>query len=98
MKRYIRSNSTPANANAKKIAKETFGTWYNEQDQVKIFKQSSGYAVKYYAYTPEEAEKILEDMIGTANYFDIPVIKSFTKLGFLGSAHYYVACVIVPAA
>ena len=57
MKRYIRSSSEPANSNAKKIAKETFGTWYNEDFRVKIYKQTSGYAVKYYADSPEEASK-----------------------------------------
>ena len=75
------------------------GTWYDVQDRVKkIYKQSTGYAVKYYAETPEEADKVLEGMIETAEYFDIPVLKSFTKLGFLhGSVHYYVACIVVPA-
>ena len=98
MKRYVRSDTVPANSYAKQIAKKTFGTWYNEQDRVKIYKQSAGYAVKYYAETPAEADKVLADMIETAEYFDIPVLKSFTKLGFLyGSVHCYVACVVVPA-
>lgn len=38
-------------------------------------------------------------MIAAADRLNIPVIKSFTKLGFLnGSVHCYVACVVVPAA
>lgn len=97
MKRYVRSDTVPANSYAKQIAKKTFGTWYDVQDRVKIYKQSTGYAVKYYAEIPAEADKVLEGMIETAEYFDIPVLKSFTKLGFLGSAHYYVACIVVPA-
>ena len=82
MKRYIRSAATFANANAKKIAKETFGTWYNDEWRVKIYKQTTGYAVKYYADSPEEAENVLDQMTQTAEYFDIPVIKAYTTEGF----------------
>lgn len=101
MKRYIRPSAASANANAKKIAQETFGTRYNDEWRVKIYKQSAGYAVKYYADTKEEAGNVVAQMIDTADYFNIPVIKSFTSDGFLqqfGSVHYYVACIVVPAA
>lgn len=101
MKRYIRPTATSANANAKKIAQETFGTRYRDEWRVKVYRQSAGYAVKYYADSPEEAENVLDQMTQTAEYFDIPVIKAYTTEGFLqqfGSVHYYVACIVVPAA
>ena len=49
----------------------------------------------------KQASNVLEQMEETAEYFDIPILKSFTKEGFLqqfGSIHYFVACIVVPAA
>ena len=101
MKRYIRSATTTANANAKMIAEAVFGKWYSDDYRVKIFKQVSGYAVKYYADGPGYAEDILDQMIEAAKRLNIPVIRSSVKDGWLqqfGSIHYYVACIVVPAA
>lgn len=99
MKRYVRSDTVPAkNSNATAIAKEVFGKWYTEDPCARIFKQSTGYAVKYYANTEEQAYRLLDRMEKAADEFGIPVVKSFTKAGFLGSVPFYVACIVVPAA
>ena len=98
MKRYIRSNS--GNSHAVDIANNVFGNYWREDYRVKIFKQTNGYSLKYYADDRAYANKILNEMIQTAQELGIDVLRSNVKPGFLqhgGSYGYHVASILVPA-
>lgn len=95
MKRYIKA-STLSNSNAVAIATEVFGQWYRENPNVKIFKQSRGYVLKYYSDSSSVADNVLQSMCNAAIELNIPIISSGKKPGYLGSNAYAVAYVVVP--
>ena len=88
---------TAHNGNAVAIAEEVFYKGFRQNPQIKIFKQSRGYALKYYARSEVEANNILGSMYEVADELQIPILDSKKKIGYLGSTSYIVVYIIVPA-
>lgn len=102
MKRYIKNSSVPANSNAVAVAEYVFGQYFREDYRIQIFKQTKGYALKYFAdctyESKESAESVLNAMIETAEDLGIPVLRQSVKKGFrMGSVPGWVACIVVPS-